>query len=230
MSDPHVSVCTRMRLIAHRGFAATAPENTIAAISAAGKYADAVEFDVRRCGSGELVVFHDETIDRVTDGEGLVADLSLEQLREYTVLDTDEHIPTLEEALEAVPPGLEVNLEMKAEGIAADVLDALEEADNRVVTTSFIESELRAVREIDGNQPSGLLASRHLDYPVTTAVELECDVIGANYWRCLVTPLVHRAKSVDLEVHAWTVERPVTAKILDLRGVDCVSADRPIRL
>lgn len=219
-----------MRLIAHRGFAAVAPENTISAISAAAEIADVVEFDVRRCGSGELVVFHDETIERVTDGEGAVADLSLAELQEYTVLDSDERIPTLEAVLEAVPPDTEINLEMKAEGIGADVLDALDGIGNRVVTTSFLESELRAIREIDGNQPSGLLASRHLDYPVTTAVELDCDVIGANYWRCLATPIVHRAKSVDLEIHAWTVERPLTAKLLDLRGVDCVSADRPIRI
>lgn len=55
-----------MRLIAHRGFAATAPENTIAAVQSAADHADAVEFDVQRCGSGELVVIHDDTIDRVT--------------------------------------------------------------------------------------------------------------------------------------------------------------------
>ncbi len=52
---------------------------------------------------------------------------------------------------------------------------------------------------------------------MTTAVELDCDVIGANYWRCLGTRLVSRAKAVGLEVHAWTVERPLTAMLLGLR-------------
>ena len=217
-----------MRLIAHRGFAATAPENTIAAVRSACERADAVEFDVRRCGSGELVVIHDETIDRVTGGVGTVADSTLEELKTHTVLESGERIPTLEELLAVLPPDVEVNLEMKELGIAADVLEAVSDVDNRVVTTSFLEPELRAVRELDPDQPTGLLVSRRLDHPVTTAVELDCDVIGANYARCLTTTLVPRAKSVGLEVHAWSIERPLLARALALRGVDCVSADRPL--
>ncbi|MFP8952351.1 glycerophosphodiester phosphodiesterase [Natrialbaceae archaeon A-arb3/5] len=219
-----------MRLIAHRGFAATAPENTIAAVQSAADHADAVEFDVRRCGSGELVVVHDETIDRVTGGVGTVADTDLDDLQTHFVLESGERIPTLEEMLAALPPDIEVNLELKEEGIATDVLAALDGVDNRVVTTSFHHAELRAIRELDPTQPTGLLASRRLETPVTTAVELDCDVIGANYWRCLSTRLVPRAKSVGLEVHAWTVERRLVAALLGLRGVDCVSADKPIRI
>ncbi|TYT63434.1 glycerophosphodiester phosphodiesterase [Natrialba swarupiae] len=219
-----------MRLIAHRGFASESPENTIVAVRSATEYADAVEFDVRRCGSGELVVIHDETIDRVTGGIGTVADSSLEELKTHTILESDERIPTLEEMLEAIPSTVEVNLEMKAPGIAADVLGVLEGVENRVVATSFLRQELRTIRDLDPTQPTGLLVSRRLESPVTTAVELDCDVIGANYWRCLGTRLVSRAKAVGLEVHAWTVERPLTAMLLGLRGVDCVSADRPIDL
>ena len=219
-----------MRLIAHRGFAATAPENTIAAVRSAAEVADAVEFDVRRCGSGELVVIHDETIDRVTGGDGTVADSSLADLKTHTVLESGERIPTLEELLAVVPDDVEVNLEMKDRDIAADVLAALEGVENRVVTTSFFEDELRAVRALDPDQPTGLLVRRDLDHPVTTAVELDCDVIGANYARCLATRLVPRAKAVDLEVHAWSIERPLMATLLGWRGVDCVSADRPIQV
>ncbi|WP_306057726.1 glycerophosphodiester phosphodiesterase [Natronococcus wangiae] len=219
-----------MRLIAHRGFAATAPENTIAAVQSAAAQAAAVEFDVRRCGSGELVVIHDETIDRVTGGVGAVADTALEDLQALTVLESGERIPTLEALLEALPTRVEVNLEMKALGIAEDVLDAVADVDNRVVVTSFLLPELRSIRELDRDQPMGLLVSRRLDAPVTTAVELDCDVIGANYWRCLTTRLVPRAKAVGLEIHAWAIERWTTTRALGLRGVDCISADRPIQL
>ena len=219
-----------MRLIAHRGFAATAPENTIAAIQSAADHADAVEFDVRRCGSGELVVIHDETIDRVTGRVGAVAETDLDELRTMTVLESGERIPTLAEMLDALPPAVEVNLEMKDRGIAADVLEAITGVDNRVVTTSFLHDELRAIRELDRDQPTGLLVSRRLETPVTTAIELDCDVIGANYWRCLSTRLVPRAKAVGLEVHAWSIERRLVATLLGLRGVDCISADRPLRL
>lgn len=219
-----------MRLIAHRGFAATEPENTIRAIENAAGRADAVEFDVRRCGSGELVVIHDETIDRVTDGVGTVADTSLAELKTVTVLESGERIPTLEEMLAVLDPEIEVNLEIKAAGLAADVLTALEDVENRVVVTSFLPGELQAIRALDPDQPTGLLTNRHIEAPVTTAVELDCDVIGANYWRCLGTPLVPRATAVGLEVHAWSITRPMIGRLLAARGVDCVSSDRPLSI
>ncbi len=221
---------TRMRLIAHRGFAAVAPENTVAAVRAAADRADAVEFDVRRCGSGELVVIHDDTIDRVTEGTGRVVDCPLEELQRYTVLDADETIPTLAEVLEALPPDVNVNLELKDEDIAADVLETLADADvpNRVVLTSFLISELRRVRDLEPSQPTGLLVSRDQRRPITTAVELGCAVVGAHSRRCLLTRLVPRAKAVDLEVHAWSVPGPTVARILGWRGVDYVSSDRPL--
>ncbi len=223
-----------MRLIAHRGFAATNPENTIWALQAAAAHpaVDAVEFDVRRCGSGELVVFHDPTLERVTDGQGTLAETPLADLETLEVLDSGEPIPTLEAVLEALPLEVEVNLEMKALGIGADVVETLEAAnlENRVVTTSFLTPELRRVREADPEQPTGLLVSRRLAHPVTRAVELDCDVIGANHWRCLTTGLVPRAQSLDLEIHAWTVEKRSLAWLLGVRGVDYVSADRPLKI
>lgn len=219
-----------MRLIAHRGFAATAPENTIGAVRTAARHADAVEFDVRRCGTGELVVVHDETIDRVTDDSGSVADTPCTALTARPVLESDERIPTLRAMLEAVPPTVEIDIELKERDIAGDALEAIEAAalDNRIVATSFLPSELRTIRERDPGQPIGLLVSRRLETPVTTAVELDCDVLGASRWRCLATRIVPRAKAVGLEVHAWTVERERIAKLLARRGVDCVSADRPV--
>ncbi|MFA9501280.1 glycerophosphodiester phosphodiesterase [Natrinema thermotolerans] len=219
-----------MRCIAHRGFAAVAPENTIGAVRAAADRADAVEFDVRRCGTGELVVVHDETIDRVTDGTGTVAALSLAALADRSVRGTGEGIPTLAAMLAAVPPTVEVHIELKERGLAADVLAILDRTDlpNRVVVTSFLPGELRTIRERDSSQPIGLLASHRLETPVTTAVELDCAVLGANRVRCLATGIVPRATAVDLEVHAWTVERAATARLLERRGVDYVSADRPL--
>ncbi|MFC6717998.1 glycerophosphodiester phosphodiesterase [Natrialbaceae archaeon GCM10025810] len=225
-----------MRLVAHRGFASTAPENTLSALeSAAESGADAVEFDVRRCGSSELVVVHDETLDRTTDGTGPVAETPFEDLRARTVLGTTERIPTFREALEAVPSSLEIHVELKETGVAADALATVAETvdrdrHGRVLLTSFLPSEIRTVRDRDPDQPVGVLASRRLEAPVTRAVELGCDVIGGNVPRCLPTSFVARARAVDLEVLAWTIGRRTTAKLLEKRGVDWMCADRPIRL
>ena len=219
-----------MQYIAHRGFADVEPENTIRALSAAADVADAVEFDVRRCGSGEVVVIHDATVDRVTDGTGVVADLSLAEIRELTVLKSGERIPTLEEALDALPPTVEISCELKEVGIVEDVLAAIEVADlpNRVLCTSFRVDALRAIGERDPAQEIGLLVNRELDRPVTTAVELGCTMIGARSWRCLFTRLPDRASAVDLEIHSWKVPNRFVARALEWRGVDAASVDRPM--
>jgi len=76
-----------MRLIAHRGFLSVNPENTVAAVEAAAAVADGIEIDVRRCGSGEPVVIHDETVDRVTDGRGAVDEHTVADLAALDVLE-----------------------------------------------------------------------------------------------------------------------------------------------
>lgn len=221
-----------MRLTAHRGFAATNPENSIAAMRAAAPLADAVEFDVRRCGSGELVVIHDETIDRVTDGAGAVADLTLPELRSKRIDGSHERIPTLAAMLDALPPGVAVNCELKETGVAADVLTTLEDAavPNHIVLTSFSTTELRSIHTLDPDQPTGLLAHRNLDRPVTTAVELGCEFLGVVYWRTLVSRLPERAHAVDVAIYVWGVPNALLARVLALRGVDGVSSDRPLSI
>jgi len=89
-----------MRCIAHRGFAGEYAENTVGAVASAADIADWVEVDVRRCGTGELVVVHDETVDRVTDSTGEVAELSQAELAQLNVLRKRWGIPTLAEVLE----------------------------------------------------------------------------------------------------------------------------------
>jgi glycerophosphoryl diester phosphodiesterase len=134
--------------IAHRGYAAEAPENTIAALRRAGRRADGVELDVRRCGSGELVVVHDATVDRVTDGTGRVADHSLAELQALDVLDSGESIPRLDAALAAVPDDVMVNVELKETGVAADAVATLQGVANPVLVSSFSETALREVRAV----------------------------------------------------------------------------------
>lgn len=118
-------------LIAHRGFAGAYPENTHAAMRAATgtlegatadrSSADAVEIDVVPCATGELVVFHDASLDRLTDASGDLADRPIweapfERLRDLDVLGTGETVPLLTELLETIPTGVTVNVELKNPG------------------------------------------------------------------------------------------------------------------
>ncbi|WP_435333392.1 glycerophosphodiester phosphodiesterase [Haloarchaeobius sp. TZWWS8] len=220
-----------MRLIAHRGFAAEAPENTVAAVEyAAAHGADLVEIDVRRCASGEVVVVHDETVDRVTGATGRVADLPLDELRGFSVYDSDQSVPTLAELLDAIPPSLGVNVELKERGLAEDVADALSTFrrthDGEVIVSSFDEDALREMRDADPDVPTAFLTDRLRERPVSTARELGCSYVHPHYQLCLFSRVVERAHAAGLEVNVWTIRHGSLARLLGFLGVDGVTSDR----
>ncbi|ELZ53734.1 glycerophosphoryl diester phosphodiesterase [Halorubrum hochstenium ATCC 700873] len=214
-------------LIGHRACAGQYPENTVAAIERAVPHVDAVEIDVRRCASGELVVFHDEELDRLTEGGGRVADAEWDELRELTVLDSGEAIPRLDEALRAVPAGTAVNVEIKERGLAGDALDAADEADAEVLFSSFLPDALAALRDRDPAADRALLvADGDPEALVAAATDLGC--VGIHPPTDLVTEpgFVEAAHEAGLAVNAWTAaDRDDAERLLDA-GVDGVIADR----
>ena len=214
-----------MRVIAHRGFADDAPENTVAAVRAASAVADAVEFDVRRCRSGEVVVIHDETVDRVTNGSGRVDEFDREALAGLDVGGSGEGVPTLSEVLDTVGPGTGIMVELKEHGLAADVMEALDGFDGRSVVTSFDPGAIDEVHALDGNQPTALVSSRLRNRPVRTATRLGCDGVHLHWRLCLVPGIVGTARTAGLTVNAWTPNRPTLVRLLALRGVDGVAVD-----
>lgn len=212
-----------MKLIAHRGFADEHPENTVRAVRRASDVADAVEVDVRRCGSGELVVFHDETVDRVTDGIGAVSEYDLPHLRALTVLDSGESVPTLTAVLAAVPESIAIVVDLK-EPVADDALELLEMVDNDVVISAFDPSILRTVSDLDPTVPTALVWDGNGGDPVDRARDLGCRSIHPE-WSLCEEGFVKRAHSADLRVNAWPVKRTSTATDLRSLGVDGVIAD-----
>lgn len=215
-----------MRCIAHRGFAEVYPENTVTAVSAAAEHADAIEIDVRRCGSGELVVIHDERIDRLTDSCGRVADLSLSKLKEVDVLGSGDGVPSLQTVLETVPEGVLIHLELKEEGLATDVLDVATAFDVSTMVSSFSETALREVREAGDVPLAYLLAEEDDMVALDTATELGCRAIHPHWQQC-TDALVERAHERNLTVNAWTVPSRRDAHGLDRIGVDGIIVDRP---
>lgn len=167
-----------VQVVAHRGFAGVNPENTLAALrSACAAGVDAVEIDVMPCGDGDVVVFHDPTPARVTDAAGpaanrLVWETPLDALRELTVLGTGKPIPLLREAVEVVPPDVDLVVEFKNPGseavrfgehlpaaavseqreiwrpFAGRVHEVLATGGHDVLVSSFCEGALAAVKDI----------------------------------------------------------------------------------
>lgn len=214
-----------MRLIAHRGFARSFPENTLLAVRAAATLADLVEVDVRRCGSGELVVIHDETVDRVTDGSGRVRDLDLSALRDLDVLDSGTPIPTLREVFDAVPPSVDVTLDLKEADVAAEAVELAAAADSDALVSAFDPEALAAAREADPAVPRALLFRENPAANRRRATELDCAAVHPHH-ECCTPGAVERFHAAGLSVHAWTVADAATASRLAEAGVDGVIADR----
>jgi glycerophosphoryl diester phosphodiesterase len=216
-----------MELIGHRGCAAQFPENTLLAIREATRRLSAVELDVRRCGSGELVVFHDATLERVTDADGRVAETSWSRLRELTVLKSDESIPRLETALRAVPSDVTVQLELKETGLASETLRLAMAAGVDVRLSSFIPEALAELEATCFEVPNGLLFEENPDANLSRAFDLDCTHVFPHYRLCVETDVVSLARERELDVIAWKAARTVDdVRALREAGVDGVTADR----
>lgn len=222
-----------MQCIAHRGFAEAYPENTIAAVRGAARSgADALEIDVRRCGSGDLVVCHDATVDRVTEQTGAVADRSAEELAALDVLGSGEGIPTLEAVVAELPEGVALNAELKERGLVADVRETLAGVTEWWLS-SFDSEPLEAARRAcsptasdPDSVPTALLVGPDAEDPIATAAGLDCGALHPHVDLC--TPeFVGAAHDAGLGVNAWTVRSERTARGLVDAGVDGVIADAP---
>jgi len=209
--------------IAHRGFAGVDAENTLPAIVGAAERADGVEVDLRRCGSGEIVVHHDETVDRTTNGSGPLSAYSAGELADLFVEGTDAGVPTFARVVEAVPATTTLHVELKETGIWPDaraVLAAASAAPS-VVVSSFAGGQLRAVE----GYPTALLVTE-APGTIRRARDLGCAGIHPSIETCSST-LVTAAHEADLTVNAWTVTEPAeTARLREL-GVDGVITDFP---
>jgi glycerophosphoryl diester phosphodiesterase len=216
-----------MEIIGHRGCAEQVPENTLLAIRESARRLPAVEIDVRRCESGELVVFHDATLERVTDAEGRISETSWSELRELTVCDSGESIPSLEAALQTVPDGVTVQLELKEPGIASDTLQLAMAAGSDVRVSSFLPEAIEEIEQSNLDVPNGLLFKEGHRTNLSRAVDMDCTHVFPHYELCLETDVVSAARQHGLDVVAWKAARTVNdVRALREVGVDGVTADR----
>jgi len=208
--------------IAHRGFAGVNAENTLPAVRAAAEHADGVEVDLRWCGSGELVVCHDETVDRTTDGSGPVADHTADELAALSVEGSDAGVPTARAVLDVIPPDVVLHAELKERvGEAFGTLVAATNPACPVVVSSFDPGALEAVASL----PRALLVAE-AEGAVERARSLDCAALHPAVDVCDAA-LVDRARESGLAVNAWTVTDPAETRRLRAVGVDGVITDFP---
>lgn len=223
-----------IELVGHRGCGDHGPENTACAVAAAARRLPAVEIDLRRCGSGELVAAHDARVDDFTDGSGRVAALDLASLRGLGVDGTTEPVATLSEVLEAVPNEVTLQIELKEPGLWVDLRAALaERGRSNVRLSSFVAPALAEVARSDWAPETGLLFDDHPAANLDLAAALDCENVHPHAEQCLETDVVERAHDAGLRVYAWGLEatagapeaRAATVRALAERGVDGVTTD-----
>lgn len=223
-------------IIGHRGAAGLFAENTLAGFARAVELGvDGVELDVRMAGS-EIVVIHDERVDRTTNGAGLVSELGFAELRRLDAGD-GQAIPTLTEVLDILPRHVMVDIELKGSGTALPVAgivgDLAVDRKTRdlpsLLVSSFDHDELRRFRDACPEVPCAPLAGRWSDS--LESVVRALDAWSVNLSRRAATGAHVRAvRSWGRRCLVYTVNDPETAQALSAIGVAGVFTDYPDRL
>ncbi len=202
-------------------------ENTITSFTKAlASGANGLEFDVRRCGDGRLVVIHDDTVNRTTNGEGRVVDLDYESLRRFDAGNGD-HIPLLSDVLNRFGGECLLNIELKEPDLIEDVATQVFDRNlaGSVLVSAFDWSQLALLK---GRLPLALLSSDSRDPLIPRALQLEATAIHPR--KDIVTDrLVAAAHQANLRVHVWTVNDPEDFVFLKQIGADGIFTDFPDR-
>ncbi|HLF89102.1 MAG TPA: glycerophosphodiester phosphodiesterase family protein [Anaerolineales bacterium] len=226
--------------VAHRGASAECPENTLLAFRRAMEHGvEALELDIHLTKDHELVVIHDDTLDRTTNGLGWVRDFTLAEIRQWDA-GQEERIPTLAEVYQLVQPTpVRLCVEIKGETLPEElkiteaVVQSLKQADflGRVIVTSFSPQALLRVRALEPTLPTMLDPSPQ-DGSLTPREICEQTLrAGAN---CLsfdhhfVTPAVaEAARLAGLALFPWAPNSPEAIRPMLQLGVPGLMTDRP---
>lgn len=218
-----------MRIIAHRGARFEEPENTLRAIKRAFECgADAVEVDVRLSKDHEIVVIHDDTLERTTNGSGKVGEKTLNHLRSLDA-GKGERIPVLSEVLLlAKTRGIEVVIELKEVAMEKLVLQEIVEAEmeQSVTISSFFHHSLLKIKELAPTIKTGVIISSLPVFPVKLALDAKADIIFQKYPR-LNREYIEEASRNEIAIYPWTINTIEDFEKVRELGVPGVVTDNP---
>ncbi|MBS1997720.1 MAG: glycerophosphodiester phosphodiesterase [Cyanobacteria bacterium SZAS LIN-2] len=225
---------------AHRGGRKWAPENTMSAFRKSVELGvDGIELDIHKCKSGELVVIHDDTVNRTTNGTGAVKDMTWSELSAldagtwYDKKFAGEKLPLLKEVLDMVNGKLTINVEIKNcptiyEGIDDDLIKMLDAYPypDRIVISSFDHQVIHSIAKKTKKYKLALLGDS-----VIYDLAGYADKVGAKAWNpdfdCVREDSMKAAHDHGLEVNTWTVNKIEDWKKARDLHVDCIITDDP---
>jgi glycerophosphoryl diester phosphodiesterase len=225
-----------MLKIGHRGARGYEPENTLIGFQKAiDLQVDGIELDVHLSADGELMVIHDETIDRTTNGKGAVNQFSVLELKCFQI-ERDQRIPTLTEVLNLIDQRCDVNIELKSYQAADKVVDLIERfiADkhwsyNQFMVSSFDWNALQQVAFLNSSIRIGVLTEENLDLAFAFAKFIQASSIHPDY-HLLTAENTAKLQEKGFQVFPWTVNEPEDIKKIKSFNVNGIISDFPDRI
>ena len=217
--------------IGHRGACGYMPENTLGSFDLAMKFGvDMIELDVHCCKSGEIVVIHDETIDRTTSGTGLVSEKTLTELKKLD----DGIIPTLEEVFDLVNKKTIINIELKGKNTATPTarlikryVDEKEWSFDHFQVSSFDHVELMKFKRFSSDVKTGALYGGDVS-PFEKNNTQHSFIAVSKEW--LTPSYINLAHSQGLKIYVYTVNELDDIKLMRELGVDGIFSNYPDRV
>jgi glycerophosphoryl diester phosphodiesterase len=225
-----------MLKIGHRGARGHEPENTLIGFQKAiDMHVDRIELDVHLSSDNELMVIHDETVDRTTDGKGLVNQFSLPELKRFRI-EKQHAIPTLSDVLNLIDQRCDINIELKSYETADKVVDLIEKYIseknwnyNQFLVSSFDWNALQQVNLLNSKIAIGVLTETNLELALAFAKFIQAKSIHP-YFHQVNEENTARIQEQGFQVFPWTVNEIEDIKKIKTYNVNGIISDFPDRL
>lgn len=232
--------------IGHRGAAGYEPENTLMAFQKAlDLKIDGIELDVHLSSDGKIMVIHDKTIDRTTNGKGLVKNLSLQEIKSFLIdgkydprllAEQAQQIPTLQEVFDLVNRNCFINIELKGSGTAKPVLELIEHyvleknwKYSHFLISSFDWDMLKEVHFLNPKIPIGVITDESIEQALAFAKKIKAHSIHPNY-QLVSKENVALMQENGFEVFAWTVNTTSAIHKIKTFNVNGIISDFPDKI
>ena len=230
-----------MQIWGHRGAYDNAPENTLTGFQmAVDMGANGVELDIQLTRDGEVVVIHDETVDRTSNGHGYVKDFTLSELKKLNVNKRGitppmfMEIPTLSEVLELLKPTmLRINIELKTGIVYYDEIEAkaLKNVEKygiiqRIIWSSFNHYSVQKIKQLEPGAETALLCSGGILVTGEQCERTGASALHPNIKQLNYPGLVEECHKRGIKVRTWTVNEPEDFKLAKEQKVDGICTNR----
>ena len=235
-----------MLKIGHRGARGYEPENTLASFQKAlNMQVDGIELDVHLSADGEIIVIHDETIDRTTNGKGFVNALSLRKLKAFRIdgkydprhlAELTQQIPTLKEVFDLVNQDCFINIELKSYEVTDKVVALIEKyvtkkgwKYDQFLVSSFDWNALQQVAFLNDKIPIGVLTETDLDLALAFAKFIQAKSIHPHF-HLLTKENTAQMQKKGLQVFPWTINELEDIQKIKTFNVNGIITDFPNRI